>query len=91
MTWSMNKQRIKKAEETPWISRKKAEELVAEIQKNPKLLSQFQENPIPVIEKLVGMDLPDDQIMKMADLVKAKISMDKAGDLLKGLGGLFGK
>ena len=69
----------------------KVEELVAEIQKNPKLLSQFKENPIPVIEKLVGMDLPDDQIMKIADLVKAKIDLDKAGDLLKGLGGLFGK
>ena len=69
----------------------KVEELVAEIQKNPKLLAQFKENPVPVIEKLVGMDLPDDQIMKLADMVKAKISLDKAGDLLKGLGGLFGK
>ena len=69
----------------------KVEELVAEIQKNPKLLNQFKENPVPVIEKLVGMDLPDDQIMKMADLVKAKIDLDKAGDLLKGLGGLFKK
>ncbi len=69
----------------------KVEELVAEIQKDPKLLSQFKENPVPVIEKLVGMDLPDDQIMKMADLVKAKIDLDKAGDLLKGLGGLFKK
>ena len=69
----------------------KVEELVAEIQKNPKLLSQFKENPVPVIEKLVGMDLPDDQIMKMADLVKAKIDLEKAGDMLKGLGGLFKK
>ena len=69
----------------------KVEELVAEIQKNPKLLSQFKENPVPVIEKLVGMDLPDDQIMNMAELVKAKIDLDKAGDLLKGLGGLFKK
>ena len=71
--------------------KKKVEELVKEIQKNPKLLSQFKENPVPVIEKLVGMDLPDDQIMKLAELVKAKIDLDKAGDLLKGLGGLFGK
>ena len=71
--------------------KKKVEDLVAEIQKNPKLLAQFKENPVPVIEKLVGMDLPDDQIMKLADMVKAKISLDKAGDLLKGLGGLFGK
>ena len=71
--------------------KEKVEELVKEIQKNPKLLSQFKENPVSVIEKLVGMDLPDDQIMKIADLVKAKIELDKAGDLLKGLGGLFGK
>lgn len=69
----------------------KVEELVSQIQKNPKLLTQFKENPVSVIEKLVGMDLPDDQIMKLADLVKAKIDLDKAGDLLKGLGGLFGK
>ena len=69
----------------------KVEELVSQIQKNPKLLTQFKENPVPVIEKLVGMDLPDDQIMKLADLVKAKLDLDKASDLLKGLGGLFGK
>ena len=69
----------------------KVEELVEEIQKNPKLLAQFKEKPVPVIEKLVGMDLPDDQIMKLADLVKAKLDLDKAGDLLKGLGGLFKK
>ena len=71
--------------------KKKVEELVAEIQKNPRLLAQFKKEPVPVIEKLVGMDLPDDQIMKLADLVKAKIDLDKAGDLLKGLGGLFKK
>ena len=69
----------------------KVEELVDEIRKNPRMLKEFKENPVPVIEKLVGMDLPDDQIMKMAELVKAKINLDKAGDLLKGLGGLFGK
>lgn len=71
--------------------KEKVEDLVEEIRKNPKLLTQFKENPIPVVEKLVGIDLPDDQIMKIAELVKAKIDLDKAGDLLKGLGGLFRK
>ena len=69
----------------------KVEDLVEKIQKNPKLLTQFKDNPVPVVEKLVGMDLPDDQILKLAELVKAKIDLDKAGDLLKGLGGLFKK
>lgn len=69
----------------------KATELVEKIKENPKMLSEFRKNPVPVIEAIVGMDLPDDQVMQLAELVKAKIDLDKAGDLLKGLGGLFGK
>ncbi len=69
----------------------KVEELVEKIQKNPDMLTKFRQNPVPVIEALVGMDLPDDQILKLAELVKAKIDMDKVGDLLGGLGGLFKK
>ena len=69
--------------------KKKVEELVEKIQKNPKLLNEFKQNPVRVIEEIVGMDLPDDEIMKLAELVKAKIDLDKAGDLLKGIGGLF--
>lgn len=66
----------------------KVEELVEKVKSNPKLLKEFRENPVKVIEEIVGMDLPDDQIMKLAELVKAKIDMDKVGSLL---GGLFGK
>ena len=66
----------------------KVEELVDEIRKNPRMLKEFKEAPVPVIEKLVGMDLPDDQIKQMAELIKAKIDLDKVGNLL---GGLFKK
>lgn len=66
----------------------KATELVEKIQKNPKLLKQFTEDPIPVVEELIGIDLPDDQIKQLAELIKAKIDLDKVGGLL---GGLFGK
>ena len=71
--------------------KKKAEELVQKLQKNPGLLEQFRSNPVPVVEELVGMDLPDDQIRQMAELIKAKIDLDTVGDLLGGLGGLFKK
>lgn len=71
--------------------KKMAEELVEKIQKNPALLKKFKTNPVSVIEELIGIDLPNDQIEKVADLVKAKIDLDKVGDLLEGLGGLFGK
>lgn len=63
-------------------------ELVEKIQRNPKLLQQFKANPVKVVEELTGIDLPDDVIRQIADLVKAKIDLDKAGDLL---GGLFGR
>lgn len=66
----------------------KAAELVEKIKKNPALLAQFKENPVKVVEDLIGIDLPDDQINQLAQLIKAKIDLDKAGDLL---GGLFGK
>ena len=68
-----------------------AEELVEKIQSNPQLLKEFKEKPVQVLEKLMGIDLPDDQIEKLVELIKAKIDLDKAGDLLKGLGGLFKK
>lgn len=71
--------------------RKMAEELVEKIQKNPKLLNKFKTDPVSVIEELIGIDLPNDQIEKVADLVKAKIDLDKVGDLLGGIGSLFGK
>ncbi len=66
----------------------KAEELVEKIKGNPKLLAKFKEEPVKVIEELIGIDLPDEQLEKVADLVKAKIDLDKVGSLL---GGLFGK
>lgn len=67
----------------------KVNELVEKIKDNPAMLREFKENPVKIVEKIVGMDLPDDQIKQLAELVKAKIDLDKAGDLLKGIGGLF--
>ena len=71
--------------------KKKVEELVQKIQNNPQMLKDFKKNPVPVVEQLVGMDLPDDQILQLAELVKAKIDLEKMGDLLGGIGGLFKK
>lgn len=71
--------------------KKMVEDLFDKIQENPKLLAEFKEKPVKVVEDLTGMDLPDDQIEKLAELIKAKIDMEKVGDLLGGLGGLFKK
>ena len=66
----------------------KATELVEKIKNDPALLAQFREDPVAVVEKLVGVDLPEEQIRQAAELVKAKIDLDKASNLL---GSLFGK
>ena len=69
----------------------KIEELVEKIKKNPAMLKRFNTEPVKVVEELVGIDLPDEIIEKVIDGVKAKLTMDKVGDALGALGGLFGK
>ena len=66
----------------------KAAELVEKIKNDPALLAQFREDPVAVVEKLAGVELPEEQLRQAAELVKAKIDLDKASNLL---GGLFGK
>ncbi len=66
----------------------KAAELVEKIKEDPALLKEFRENPVKVVETILGVDLPDDQINQLAELIQAKIDLDKVGSLL---GGLFGK
>ena len=66
----------------------KIDELVKKIKSDDGLMTKFKTNPIKTIEGLIGIDLPDDQIGKIVDGIKAKISFDDIGDKL---GGLFGK
>lgn len=70
------------------IIKEKLEEIVEKIKKDDKLLEKFQDEPVKTIEELIGIDLPDDQVEKLVDAVKAKITVDGIGSLL---GGLFGK
>jgi len=62
--------------------------IVEEVSKNPNIKEQFEKEPVKVIEKLIGVDLPDDVVTKIVDGVKAKLTIDsvsKAADTLKGL------
>ena len=66
----------------------KIEELVNKIKADKNLLSKFQKDPISTVEELLGVDLPNDQVEKLVEGIKAKIDLDKLGGAL---GGLFGK
>ncbi len=71
--------------------KKKAEELVEKIKSDKDLATKFQKDPISTVEELLEVDLPNDQIMAVVEFIKAKIDLDKIGNALGGLKGLFGK
>ena len=71
--------------------KEKIEAVVKKLMADKKLMEKFERNPVKVIEELLGVDLPDDLVNKIIEGVKAKISLDKVGDALDMLGGLFGK
>ncbi len=71
--------------------KKLIEELIEKIKNDETLKKNFMSDPIPTIEKLIGIDLPDDQIKELVAGVKAKIAVDDIGSVLGGLGSLFGK
>ena len=69
----------------------KVEEIVEKLKNDDDLMALFKKDPVAALEKVTGLDLPDDKIDAVVDAVKAKIGLDNIGDALKGLGGLFGK
>ena len=71
--------------------KEKVMEIVDKIKSDPKLLDKFEKNPASVIEGLIGIDLPDEQINQVGEAVKAKLTLDNLGKAAGMLGGLFGK
>ena len=75
------------------IIKEKINEIVEKIKNDKDIAAKFQKDPITTVEGLIGIDLPNDQIEKIVDGIKAKIALDKIEvDKVAGvLGGLFGK
>ncbi len=67
----------------------KITELVEKIKSDKDLQAQFKADPIKAVEKLLGVDLPDDMVEKIVDGVKAKLTADKLSDGLGALKKLF--
>ena len=75
------------------IVKEKINEIIEKIQNDKDIAKKFKNDPISTVEELIGIDLPNDQIEKIVEGIKAKIAVDnidlsKAGELL---GGIFGK
>ena len=68
----------------------KIEQIVKKLMSDKTLMARFEKNPASVIEQLIGIDLPDQQINQLIEGVRAKIKLDQVGDVLGGIGKLFG-
>lgn len=66
----------------------KIDELVNKVKNDKDFGKKFQQNPTKAVEDILGVDLPDEQINKIIDGIKAKISLD---DITEKIGGLFNK
>ena len=71
--------------------KEKINEIVDKVKNDKDFAKKFKDDPIKAIESVIGIDLPDDQIEKVVDAVKAKVNLDSIGDKLGALGGLFKK
>ncbi|MNW56262.1 hypothetical protein D3C74_339700 [compost metagenome] len=67
----------------------KIDEIVTKVKNDKDFSSKFMSDPVSSIESVIGIDLPNDQINALIDGVKAKISLDKAGDMLGSIKKLF--
>ncbi len=68
--------------------KEKIEDIVKKIKDNDSFKEEFEKEPIKAVEKVLGVDLPDEIIEKVIDGVKAKLSADtvsKAVDAFKKL------
>lgn len=68
--------------------KKKIEEIAGKLKNDEALRENFLREPIPTLEKLLGVDLPEEQLKQLSEGIKAKIDLEKAGNFI---GGLFGK
>jgi len=65
------------------------ESVVQKVTKDEKLMEQFKKEPVKAVESVLGVDLPDDVVNKVVDGVKAKVTVDKLGNLAGTIKNLF--
>lgn len=69
--------------------KEKIEEIVEKLTKDEALRAQFQKDPVKAVEKLLGVDLPDDIVDQVVKGVKGKMTADKLGGAVDALKKLF--
>lgn len=68
----------------------KIEEILRKIKNDPDFSKKFTENPVKAAEELIGVDLPEEEIMTIINSVKAKIKMDNLAETANKFSSLLG-
>lgn len=75
--------------------KEKIEKVVNKVKSDKNFKDKLMKDPVNALEEVLGVDLPNEQIDKIIDGVKAKITKDKAEDLVENVGeklsGIFKK
>lgn len=71
--------------------KEKVEQIVKKLLSDKDLMAKFEKNPTAVIEEYIGVDLPDEMVNQAIEAIQAKIKLEQVGDVLSGIGSLFGK
>ena len=67
-------------------------EALEKLMKDESLRKAFNGDPVKTLERILKLDLPDDQINAVIQAIKAKLDLNNMADAAgKLLGGLFGK
>ena len=62
--------------------KEKAQELIEKIKNDKNFAADFRKNPVKAVERVLGVDLPEDQINSLITMVKAKVDLDAIGGVL---------
>lgn len=60
----------------------KIEEIIDKVKSDKDFANKFTNDPEKAIESIISFDIPDGQIQKVIDGVKAKLSLDKASNIM---------
>lgn len=75
--------------------KEKIDKVVDKVKNDKNFKNKLMKDPVNALEEVLGVDLPNEQIDKIVDGVKAKIAKDKAEDLMENVGekisGIFKK
>ena len=65
--------------------------LISKVQSDPEIMKLFQTEPEKAVERVIGVDLPDDTVKKVIDGVRAKVTVESAMGAVNAISGMFGK